>query len=148
MDLGGVLSYSFIKECRFGGVSGCFAVVSRRSRSDHLDSDRLSDGVTGFEAPGVEEDDDDVEMVKEEEGEDGGLAGVQEDDMLLTQLSGFQTQDSDEGDALETQEQEQERRIKPRVRAVFVAFIFCNCFEYLNPFNLELSFTIYCHSSG
>ena len=30
MDLGGVLSYSFIKECRFGGVSGCFAVVSRR----------------------------------------------------------------------------------------------------------------------
>lgn len=89
--------------------------------SDHLDADRLSDGVTGFETAGGE-DENDVEMVKDEEGEDGVLAVPQEDDMLLTQLSGFQTQDTDDGDVLETQEQD--RRIKPRVRMVSVTSLY------------------------
>jgi hypothetical protein len=93
--------------------------------NDHLDADRLSDG---FEARGGAEEEKDVELVKEEE-EDGGLAVSQDDDMLLTQLSGFQTQDTEEGDVLETQEQE--RRIRPRVRAVFVTFMFYECFLYL-----------------
>jgi hypothetical protein len=90
--------------------------------NDHLDADRLSDG---FEARGGEEEEKDVELVKEEEEEDGGLAVLQDDD---TQLSGFQTQDTEEGDVLETQE----RRIRPRVRAVFVTFMFYECFLYLN----------------
>jgi hypothetical protein len=93
--------------------------------NDHLDAERLSDG---FEARGGAEEEKDVELVKEEE-EDGGLAVSQDDDMLLTQLSGFQTQDTEEGDVLETQEQE--RRIRPRVRAVFVTFMFYECFLYL-----------------
>ncbi|KAG0583640.1 hypothetical protein KC19_3G151200 [Ceratodon purpureus] len=76
--------------------------------SDHLDADMLSDG---FEARNGGDEEEDVEMVKEEE-DDGGLKEEDDDDMPLTQLSGFQTQDTEEGEPLETQEQE--RRIKPR----------------------------------
>ncbi|XP_024379826.1 uncharacterized protein [Physcomitrium patens] len=88
------------------------SVHESKSESDHVDAGVFTagDGL-GF-ATQVVETDVGVKMI-EEELEDRQLSI--DDDLPLTQLSSFRAQETDEGDALEVQEQE--RHSKPRVIA-------------------------------
>ncbi|XP_024388665.1 uncharacterized protein [Physcomitrium patens] len=90
---------------------GKISMQESKIESDHLDADGLSArDELGFEVRAAEADDE-GEVIKGEETWNREIIASQ-DDVLLTQFSSVQTQEVDEGDALETQEQE--RRIKPR----------------------------------
>lgn len=99
---------------------GKISMQESKIESDHLDADGLSArDELGFEVRAAEADDE-GEVIKGEETWNREIIASQ-DDVLLTQFSSVQTQEVDEGDALETQEQE--RRIKPRALQFHFSFV-------------------------